>query len=117
MDVRDGHRVSRDVVGHRKPGHAGTGYRQRIEFVQARCGVPQEQLILAAVEVMIEAQAALIVIVDSDLGRFVDLIWSVGERVELLRLESDRADQGRRNHVIRELLSGELIDEWYLLSG
>src|SRR5580658_1419935 len=63
---------------------------------------------------MIEAEAALIVIVDANLGRFVNLVGSVGERIELLGLESDRADQVRRNHVVRELLSGELIDQWRL---
>ena len=70
MDSESGDRVGDDVVGNRKPGHARAGDGQRIELVQARCGIAQEQLILAVVEVVIQAEAALIVVVDPELGGF-----------------------------------------------
>ena len=73
MNLREGDGVGGEVVGDRESGHAGAGDGQRIELVQARCGIAQEELVFIA-EVVIEAEAALIVIVDADLGGFINLV-------------------------------------------
>ena len=66
-DVGESNRIGDDIVGHREPWNGRPCGRQRIERIQARRRVTQEELIPGA-EIMIEAKAALIVVVISDLG-------------------------------------------------
>jgi hypothetical protein len=89
---RDGHGVGGDVIRNRKTGDTRTGDRQRIKCVKARRGIAKEQLIFTT-EVMIEAEAALVVIIVAGLSRFVDVGADVWKRVELRRLEG-RWDSG-----------------------
>src|SRR5215469_10954481 len=95
MNVRDGDGVGDDVVDDGEAWHARAGDGERVKFVGARCGIAEESLILAACKVVIEPEAALIIVVGSELRRFVNVGSDVGQRIKLRRFQSDWAQRLR----------------------
>ncbi len=110
VDPGAGDGVGDDVVGDRETGDAGSGDRQRVELMQRRRGVAHKELVARA-EVVIEAEAALVVVIRSELGGFEYVGADVGQRIQFLRQLGDRALHVTTGSGSRERLAGELVDE------
>ena len=108
--------VGGHVVGDREARHARARGGQRVELAEGLDRVAREDLVASA-EVVIDTEAALVVIVRADLGGLEHVRADIGQRVETGRSERDRIQHLRRNPVFRKRLTDELVDQRNGLPG
>ena len=111
MDVRDGDRIGGDVVGNRKTGNAGSVDGQRIELVQSSTRHSARRAGRCRREIMIEPEAALIIVVDPSLGGFKNVGADVGQRIELRRLRAMGLSRDGGILLPGKRLAGEFVDQ------
>src|SRR6185312_9202941 len=110
MHMRDRRGIGRDGIGNWKAGDIRAVDRKRIEHIEARSSVPRKDLI-AISEVVIEPEAALIVVVGQDFSGRKKRWSDVSERIECFSVPRNRADQKWRDLISGKRLAGEFINQ------